>query len=78
MTKLIRIDSKNGVKEILEEALSLSEHFDGVIVIALNKDSTQWLSTSNMNGMQKAFLIQFAQSYMMNWFHNINVVDKGV
>jgi len=68
MTNLISIESPRDVKETIEYALSISEFLDGVIIIALNKDTTQWLSTSKMNGMQKAFLIQFAQSYMINWF----------
>lgn len=59
----------------LKSALNRAKDFDGVIIIALNKDGTQWLTTSMMSMHQKAFLISFAQSWVLRWFHSEDRLD---
>ena len=53
---------------VLKEMQTRAEHFEGVICIALNKDGSQFLMSSRMRGREKAFLIAFAQSWVMDWF----------
>ena len=57
-------------KGVLEEMLKRAEHFDLVIVLALNKDSTQCLMTSHESMINKVFLVQFAQSWITRWFEH--------
>jgi hypothetical protein len=54
--------SKNDVPEILKEMVDRQEHFDAVIVIALKKDGTCYMLTSNSSGMEKSWMMQFANS----------------
>lgn len=57
-----------GVRKTLEEMLERAEHFDGVIVIALNQDGSQFLRGSLMNLAEKSLLLAFAQSWLSSLF----------
>lgn len=55
----------------LKEMLDRAEHFEHVIVIAMNKDGTQYLSASHASMIQKSFLIAFAQAWLTRWFDSM-------
>jgi hypothetical protein len=52
--------------------LDRSDRFEGVIAIALNKDGSQFLMSSTMSMLTKTFLVNFAFSWVMEWFHHEN------
>lgn len=64
------IEEQDTPEGVLKEMLARVNSFEGVICIALNKDSSQFLMTSRISGSEKALLVAFAQSWMMSWFHN--------
>lgn len=67
--KILELPVDPSVKETLQSMLDRSDHFQGVIVIALNKDESQFMMTSNMNAQQKSFLMAFAQNFFLKkWF----------
>lgn len=66
--KILRFPSKLQVKECLNEMLDRADHLEGVIVVALNKDGTQFLSTSAMSHESKCFLKCFFDAYVAQWF----------
>jgi len=56
------------VNDILKECLDMSDGLQSVIVLGLFKDSSQMLRTSTMSAMEKAFLAQFLNAWMTQWF----------
>lgn len=57
---------------VLKEMLSRVEHFNGVIVIALNKDKSQFMMSSMMDSMEKSYLLAFAQSWLLGLFEHLH------
>ena len=70
MNKVVTISNQKdqSVREALDEALAKSDTFEGVIILAIKKDGSQWLTTSFMSGYQKSFLLAFFQALMTSWF----------
>lgn len=68
MGNLIKIERETDVKQTLEECLELADSLQGVIVIGLTKETSQFIRTSTMNAMEKAFCIQFANAWLNKWF----------
>ena len=69
MTKLYELPPPDSdVRATLEDCLAQADGLDGVIVIALTKDTAPILRTSSMNAMKKAFLVQFLNAFMVKWF----------
>jgi len=66
--EIVKIDAKTDVKNVLQECLELSDGLSAVIVLGLFKDSSQMLRTSTMSAMEKAFLAQFLNAWMNQWF----------
>jgi hypothetical protein len=66
MIKEMKIETD--VKETIEECLKISDSLDGVIILALNKEGQQLMSTSNMSMFQKLFLKAFLDAWSVNWF----------
>lgn len=74
MTAEIKVlELKSDCKEVLQHCVEQSEGFDGVMIIALKKDGTPYLRASLMNGMESAYILQFANAYYANQFQ---VVDE--
>ena len=71
MSNLLELRRESDVKEVLEHFVSCHENIEGVIVITLNKDGTQFLRASSMSMMQKSFLKAFFDSYILRWFYHI-------
>ncbi len=67
---LKKVEEGDTPRGTLIEMLAREEHLDGVIVIALNKDGTQFLSTSRMSGYEKGHLIMFALSWLIGRFQH--------
>ena len=68
MSNLKIIEEKSDVKEVLSEVIGDSENIECVMVIYLTKDGNQHLKTSSANGYKKAYLVQFLNAWMNNWF----------
>lgn len=69
-TKLIQLDPlKTDVKEVLADAMEWADGMKCIMVVGINKDGQQVLRTSTMNGYEKAFLVQFLNAYMTQWFN---------
>lgn len=64
-------EKENDVKQTLQNMMERAEHFDAVIVIALNKDSTCFMETSTSNALEKMYLIKFAESWAVNWYKRV-------
>jgi len=69
MKLVVELDTPQGT---LQDMLKRAEHFDGVIILGLNKDGSQYLSASRFSMSDKVFLIQFAQSWVNRWFMEEN------
>ena len=69
MKLVIESDTPEGV---LKEMLGRAEHFESVMVIALNKDGSQYMQASHTSMINKCFLVSFAQSWVMRWFQAEN------
>lgn len=63
---------ESDVKKTIEEFLEMHENFDCVMLVALNKDGTQFMQSSTMNQFERSFLSQFVQSSIFWWFRDIN------
>lgn len=59
---------ESDVKEVLDAVRLNAHEFDGVIVLALRKNSTQELFTSTMSMYEKVFLAAFLQAWVNKWF----------
>ena len=69
--KIIEFKNKSTetMKELLVKINKLDfENIDGLVVLILNKDGTQEILSSNMNMLEKSFLLQTFQSWVNNWF----------
>lgn len=53
-----------------------AEHFEGVIVLAMNKDGTQFMATSPLTMESKCFLKCFLDSWILRWFSESYEVDR--
>ncbi len=73
---LVQLQFKTDVRETLNSVQEIAENLDGVIVMGLRKDGQQMLLSSTMNGMQKAFLVGFANAWMASWFGLGNTNDN--
>lgn len=63
--KIVELPKDKSVSEAIKH---FSEGcYEAVMLIGINKDSTSFLETSKCNGMQKAYMVQFALSYMSDW-----------
>ncbi len=62
---VIELKHETDVKETLECFLERASSFDGVVLIALNKDGSQYLVTSSMSMYKRAFLKCFFDSWVM-------------
>ncbi len=79
MSKLIEIkpeDRSRSVKDTLQSMLDRADNFDGVVVLALNKDSSQYMVTSNMSHIEKSFLCAFFNSFVSQWFSDVYHINK--
>lgn len=65
---IIEIKKESDVNTAIQEFMDRSDNFEGVMLMAINKDSSQFITTSTMSGMQKAFLVQFVNAWMNSWF----------
>jgi hypothetical protein len=66
--KIVELPKDQSVHQAIQEFMDRADNFDGVMLIALNKDSSQFMVTSKMSGIEKAFLVQFANAAMNKWF----------
>ena len=56
-------------REVLLERLEdKNDTLDAVIILELSSSGKQKLFTSKASGMEKAFLVQYAQAVMADWF----------
>jgi hypothetical protein len=54
----------------LKEMLAQADRFDGVVVLAIQKgDEGPLLMSSRMSMQEKAFLLAFANSWLLHWFN---------
>ena len=60
------------VKKVLSEMTDRSNQFNGIICIAINKDGSQYLVTSDMSLQEKAFLCKFFEAYLIGIFRLAN------
>ena len=63
------VEAEDTPEGTLKSMLARAESFDGVLIISLNKDGSQYLESSIMSMHQKAFLVAFAQAWLTQWFH---------
>ena len=68
---LLQIKKESDVKITIEEFLSKADSFDSVMLVAINKDGTQFMKCSTMNQYEKSFLLQFIQSSIFWWFRDL-------
>lgn len=71
MEKLIAIgpqDRSESVRKALSAVLDSSAGIDLVVIIALNKDGTQFLKTSAGDTHEKCFLKCFFDQWALGWF----------
>lgn len=62
------IETKSDVKETITDFLLRADSFEGVMLVGLNKDGSQFMMSSTMSAMKKCFLISFVQSWLLTWF----------
>ena len=67
--KLTELKFETDVKKTIDDALQRSELMQGVIIIGLLKDGSQYLATSTMSGMEKSYLVSFANAYLNDYFN---------
>lgn len=67
-TKLRLVEQKSDIRETLEPLVSIADSMDGVMVLGINKDGTQFLVSSTMSHYQKCFLLAFHQAVNQRWF----------
>jgi hypothetical protein len=71
MSELRIIEHKSDVEQTLKDAIdNLAPHLQGVLVIGLGKNGEQYLRSSTMSGIEKAFLCQFLNYWMASWFEH--------
>lgn len=68
---VVELNPNKSVKESLEHFLERADHFDCVLLLAINSDGTLYLKSSEASGMQKCTMVAFAQNYINNWFSEI-------
>lgn len=56
------------VKNTIQEMLDRAEHFAGVVIIAQNKDGTQYLRISDMSSQMKASCYCLFQAFINEHF----------
>lgn len=65
---IVEMRKDESVKEALQFCLKRADQFECVMIVALNSDGRQFLRSSHCSGMQKSFMISFAQSWLNKWF----------
>jgi hypothetical protein len=68
MNNIRIIESKTDVAETIANFQADASRFDGVILLGIDKEGAQYLMTSTMSAMQKSFLCQFLNAWMVKWF----------
>lgn len=70
--KLVELSEKqNDIKKTLEDFIAEFEDLeklDCLVILGTLKDGGQILRTNNSSAYQKAFLLQFFQSWFHSWF----------
>lgn len=61
---LRKIEKETDVKQTILEMLERADHLDGVIVLGLTKDGSQFLKSSTLRDADRALLYCFFQSYV--------------
>lgn len=72
MAHLRQVEERETPRGTLQEMLDREEQLDVVVVIALNKNGSQFLMCSSTSMHVKTFLVSFALSWVMQWFHHEN------
>lgn len=73
---LIKLNFDTDVEERLSEALKIANELQGVIIIGMFKEGGQYLCSSKMTGMEKSFLVQFANSWINSLFDFKNTFEE--
>lgn len=68
MAKLQPVQEGDTPEGTLKEVLAEAHDLDGVVVIALRKDGTQFLNSSRMSFYEKTFLKCFWDAWVLRWF----------
>jgi hypothetical protein len=68
---LAEVKPQSDVAPTIQSFLDKSDDMQSVMLLSINKDGSQFMVTSTMSGMEKAFLTQFAQAAMNEHFKAI-------
>ena len=62
---------KSSVKEALEHVLKAEAQIEGVIILTLNKDGSQFMAGSRLSMHQMSFMKCFFDAFIGRWFNNM-------
>lgn len=68
MTNVLPIEGDGSVEQTLKDVLEAADKVEVVIVLALNRDGTQFIRSSKGNMLEKCFLKCGLDTFISGWF----------
>lgn len=72
MENLRVIEGKTDVRETLERFLKNAEEYRGIVILALDKETSPEIVTSTMNLMEVSFLATFLNAWLSQNFSEVD------